>query len=161
MIALGIDCATRTGWALVERREGRELLLGHGVLDLDEDMWESIKGFAASVGARGLGIGAFDVVAIELPWLGKNVDTTIKLARLCGRFEQALGFVDQVEVVRAVTWQSAILGRFGGKKRDGLKKAARIWARAMFGVELSEDESDAAGIAVWAARTMQAAERAA
>jgi Holliday junction resolvasome RuvABC endonuclease subunit len=168
VIALGIDCATKCGWALVEGPPGAERLLSHGVLSLGGKMpsWKTIAGLVQRVQGN---TPRLDVVAIELPWLGKNAQTTIRLATLCGQFRQAFGPVaeDDVSVVRATEWQSKILGRLGGKTRDTLKPAAVLWARGAFGVKLSEDEADAAGIAVhllrkraWADRVNRARRRA-
>ena len=71
----------------------------------------------------------------------------IRLARLCGRFEQAFEPSGaDIRVVRAVEWQTAILGRFGGKTRAGLKLAAVAWAKGTFGVSLPSDAADAAGV---------------
>jgi Holliday junction resolvasome RuvABC endonuclease subunit len=148
MIALGIDCATKTGWALVERTSGRERLLESGCLLLsgkNPGVWvtwlrEERDGPQP------------DVVAIELPWLGKNPHTLEVLARLCGRFEQAFSGTP-TRVIRAVEWQSKMIGRkLGGKTRDGLKKASKLVAGSLFGRPLSEDESDAALMATFALR---------
>jgi Holliday junction resolvasome RuvABC endonuclease subunit len=148
MIALGIDCATCSGWARIERIGGRERMLDHGVLKLADpaEAWRAIAGLAAHTPSP-------DVVAVELPYVDKNIDTAIKLALLAGQFKQAFGSTGAVvELVRASQWQAAILGRFGGGKRADRKKAAKIWARAVFDLQLSEDEADAAAVATWAAR---------
>ncbi len=149
MRALGIDCATNAGWAVVERMNGRERLLDHGVLVLDGKQlpaWNPVAALALRCRKEGL---VPDVVAIELPYLGKNVVTLRTLARLFGRFEQAFEptGVEIVEIM-ATKWQHKVLGKFGGKKREDLKKAAVLWARATFGVPLTDDEADAAGGAV-------------
>ena len=157
MIALGIDCATKTGWALVESDGGHEKLLADGVIDLGiPDFWMEIKRLADA---------SFwetepkrpDAVAIELPYMGKNAHTLEVLARMCGRFEQAFESTGaQVQVVRASQWQTSILGRFGGKTRAGLKLAAVAWAKGTFGVSLPSDAADAAGLACFALRTARA-----
>ena len=157
VIALGIDCATSSGWALVEATGGHERLLADGVIDLTiPDFWMEIKRLAdASYWETETKIP--DIVAIELPWLGKNAHTLEVLARLCGRFEQAFEPTGaKVQVVRASEWQSSILGRFGGKTRAGLKLAAIAWAKGTFGVSLPSDAADAAGLACWALRTTRA-----
>jgi len=148
MIALGIDAATKAGWALVEEKAGRLHLLDRGVLDLDRpDAWNPVACLALHCRPPK---PAPDVVAIEIPWLGKNVATTITLARICGRFEQAFEPMCPVIVVRASQWQASILGRLGGKTRATLKPAAVLWARGTFGVTLDIDTADAAGIAAYA-----------
>lgn len=144
MISLGIDCATKAGWALVEQINGRERLNGHGVLRLDGK-----HGVPAQLIADLAAEWHADFVGIEIPYVAKNVNTAMVLARLAGRFEQAFERAgSQVVVVRASEWQAGVLGRFGGVRRAEKKKAAALWARAMFGRSLTEDEADAAGIAV-------------
>lgn len=148
MVSVGIDCATAAGWARVESGAGQERLLGHGVLDLKDPAkaWGLIARLAALTPAP-------DVVAIELPYVGKNIDTTIKLALLAGQFLQAFAPTGAVvKLVRASQWQAAVLGKFGGRRREEKKKAALVWARAMFRTVLTIDEADATGLAVWAAR---------
>jgi Holliday junction resolvasome RuvABC endonuclease subunit len=160
VIALGIDCATKCGWALVEGPPGAERLLANGVLGLGgkTPSWTLIAGLARQCRDA---VSKIEVVGIELPWLGENPHTAIRLGRYCGQFEQEFGPSGaEIELIRATEWQSRILGRLGGKTRDQLKPAAILWARGQFKVRLSEDEADAAGIAVhllrkraWAART--------
>jgi Holliday junction resolvasome RuvABC endonuclease subunit len=150
VIAVGIDCATTTGWAIVERTGGRETLRGHGIIKFNTPhVWKPIAWLALQ--ARPWGGPWPDVVAIELPWLGKNPHTLEVLARYCGRFEQAFTSTP-TRLVKASEWQSKILGRFGGKKRAGLKRAAVLWVKGTFGVDVSDDEADAIGLAVYALR---------
>ena len=155
MIALGVDCATNAGWALVEQDKGRDRLIECGVLDLGRpDAWNPVAWLELHCRTPK---PTPDIVAIELPYMGKNVHTLEVLARLCGRFEQAFEPTGaRIEVVRASQWQSAILGRFGGKTRAGLKLAAVAWAKGTFGVTLPSDAADAAGLACWALRTARA-----
>lgn len=154
---LGIDCATKAGWALVESDSGKERLRGHGVLDLSGKRFLLISTVINEILEV---VPLVDIVAIELPYLGKNVVTLRTLARLFGRFEQAFEPTG-AEIVEALAtqWQHQVLGRFGGRKREGLKKASKLWARATFGVDLTEDESDAAGIAVHVLRERMLAEK--
>jgi Holliday junction resolvasome RuvABC endonuclease subunit len=154
VIALGIDCATHSGWAVVERKDRRESLLGRGVLDLSGSAGlpaEVLASFVRRLNAE-VPLSALPV-AIELPYLarGKSMNVVVlrTLARLCGRWEQALGaYGADVELVMADAWQRRILGRFGGRKRAERKKAAKLWAAGTFGVRLTEDEADAVAIAV-------------
>jgi Holliday junction resolvasome RuvABC endonuclease subunit len=102
---------------------------------------------SALINELALVVGEVDIVAIELPYLGKNVNTLRVLARLFGRFEQAFEPTGaEIVEVTAQHWQHRILGRFGGVRRESLKPAAIMWARATFGVQLTEDEADAAGV---------------
>jgi Holliday junction resolvasome RuvABC endonuclease subunit len=151
--ALGIDCATKSGWAVVERDAGRESLLGRGVLDLSGSAGlpaEVLAIFVRRLNAE-VPLSALPV-AIELPYLARgkamNVVVLRTLARLCGRWEQALGvYGADVELVMADAWQRRILGRFGGRKRADRKKAAKLWASGTFGARFTEDEADAVAIA--------------
>lgn len=145
MIALGIDAATKTGWAQVERANGRETLLDWGVLNLKKLAWREIQTLAREHTSQ-------QVVAVELPWLGKDPHAMGVLARICGRFEQAFepGGAD-VRVIQASQWQSKMLGnvRMG---RDALKRLAIMWCHANLGAKLPEDAADAAVMAVYALR---------
>jgi len=153
MIALGIDCATASGWGLVARENRRERVLDHGVADLSgkhgrpsEVISALVRRIAQNAALDGL------PVAIELPYLGhgiaQNVVTLRTLARFCGRWEQAFGvYGADVELVMASDWQRRILGAFGGRKRQDRKKAAQLWVLGEFGLRLSEDGADAIGIA--------------
>lgn len=144
---LGIDCATACGLALVSSEAGRESLLDHWTVDLADlrcPTAETVRG-VFSRAQRKATLGGL-VVSIELPYLGKNAGVLKTLARFCGRFEQQAdshGCV--VYLTTASSWQAGVLGRFGGKKRADKKKAAVLWAMAMFGQTLTEDEADAAG----------------
>jgi Holliday junction resolvasome RuvABC endonuclease subunit len=142
--ALGIDDATITGWALIEG-PARPVLLGNGKLDLRTDASAKIAMLAEKINAVGV-----DRVVIELPWLGKNVKTTIVLARLCGRFEQVF---PGAEVIVSNVWQSAMLGCGRGAKRGQLKATAKMLAKATFGQDFPEDVADAIVIALWSLRT--------
>ena len=153
MLAVGIDCATASGWALVARENRHERVIDHGVVDLSgkrgrpsEVISALVQRLARSTSLEGL------PVAIELPYLARgktqNVVVLRTLARLCGRWEQALGVHGaDVELIMADAWQRRILGSFGGRKRAERKKAAKLWARGTFGKLFSEDEADAVAIA--------------
>lgn len=149
MRALGIDCATKSGWALVDRENGRERLLDRGVVDLSGSKGrpsELISGLVQHI----IRVTPLDglPVAIELPYLDKNVVTLRTLARFCGRWEQALGvYGADVELIMADHWQRVILGHLGGRKRADRKAAAKLWALGTFGARLTQDEADAAGVA--------------
>jgi hypothetical protein len=165
VIGIGIDCATHTGWAVVERAAGHEELLGRGVLDLSgkaglpsEVISAFVRKLAAELPLTGVRVLAAELpltgvrVAIELPYLARgkaqNVVVLRTLSRFCGRWEQALEvYGAQVELVMAQGWQMRLLGKLGGLKRADRKRAAKLWALGTFGVRLTEDESDAVAIA--------------
>ena len=93
------------------------------------------------------------LVAIEEPFVRVNPATGLYLARLLGRWLQAFerrGL--PTATVLASTWQPVVLGtRITTRTPSAMRKAAAVaWARERFGVDLPEDEADAAGIAAWA-----------
>lgn len=129
-VGLGIDCATACGLSLVGLEAGKERMLDHWTVDL-ADLRMSVGDVVQGVfdrAARHCLLGEL-VVAIELPYLGKNPHVLQVLARFCGRFEQEADerSCRQVHVVGANTWQTSVLGRFGGRKREDRKKAAQLW----------------------------------
>lgn len=151
MISLGIDCATHSGWAVVDDSNGKEEIVDTGLIDfskIEETPWRGARSIIDVWGNR----EGPDVIAIELPWLGKNVATTIKLACFCGMFMQEMGRAWLVKpmLIGANEWQTKLLGTQG--KRDRRKKAAIEWVRLYFGQTLPEDEADAVCIATYALR---------
>lgn len=97
-------------------------------------------------------------VAIEDQYVAKDPSATIKLAHNAGALAQEFGWRGaKVTFVQAQIWQTAMLGRFGGKKRADRKKAAAILATSTF-PELRgqpQDVLDAACIALWASRFLR------
>jgi hypothetical protein len=159
VIVLGIDSAELTGFAVVTSGPGgRETLLRHGVFkiraaaDVEVAVVDLVGGTLP------------DLVAIEAPFIGQNVTTGLTLATLLGRWLQALEIRGvPTTTVTANVWQIGILtGLITQRSRRAERKAAACgWSKATFGVALSEDEADAAGIATWALRHARLAQRAA
>lgn len=161
---LGLDSASHTGYALLERDGPRERLIGCGVADL------SVRPAAAVIEdfmAKVTSLARVDVVAIEDNYLdtdpGKaNVATLKTLARLVGRWEQAAESRGLATVlVPAQRWQSGILAGLCGPRADrkSRKAASSLWARATFGVAPVQDACDAIGIAAYEARRRSFAEK--
>ena len=152
MIALGIDAATRTGWAMVGQERGREKLLDWGVLDFkkhDADPWNPAAFLALHCRPPAL---SPNIVAIELPFLGPSPHTLEVLARICGRFEQAFGPSGaDIRVIRSNQWQPKMLGPTR-LKRTMLKRLAVAWCKSAFLIDLPQDAADAAVMAVYALR---------
>jgi len=142
---MGVDVATMCGWAVVDKpSRGKADLFTFSVCNMGNGL--------AACHATMLAAKALEwkvrLVGLEEPYLGENPRSLKVLARLVGRFEQAFGEAGiPTMLVPAQTWQTAVLGRFGGMKREERKKACRIWAKAMFGLDLDEDAADAAGLA--------------
>lgn len=152
MIALGIDAATITGWAKVEAGAGgvRPRLLDWGLVDFNKHKLAPWNPVAAVELACRPPAPVPHIVAIELPWMGKNPHTLEVLARICGRFEQAFGPSGaNVRVIRANQWQPKMLGSCR-LKREMLKRLSVAWCKAQFGLDLPEDAADAAVMAAYA-----------
>jgi len=147
MIVVGLDSAELTGYAVVAAGP-RERLTHHGTFTISgaADVEQAVATLAAMKP---------DLVAVEAPYVRLNAATGLTLAVLLGRWLQAWerrGVA--TATVLASTWQIQILGGLVDRRSDRAtrKRAARLWTRSTFAVELGEDEADAAGIATWAAR---------
>src|SRR5262249_45802037 len=92
-----------------------------------------------------------DVVAVEEPFIGRNPDTGLVLARLLGRWLQVFETVRLgVVTVPVGLWQPATLPGFSTRMRSAERKAAaQLLARQRFGVDASADEADAIAIALY------------
>ena len=108
MLALGLDCATNTGFALVSHAP-RETLLEHGVVNLRTGaavqinvLVERIRKAVHAAGETMAGL----LVAIEDPYLGKKNPKTFKvLCRFVGSLEQVFKTQGcRVELVTASEW---------------------------------------------------------
>lgn len=151
MLAIGIDCAQTSGWAVIENAGGRgEKLIRHGVLRMKgrppAEQYRAIARLAAELLDHHP-----DIVAIELPHLNKNAHVLQVLARLCGAYELAFCSCQDVRVVDPTQWRTTVLGPIaGGMKRPQLKAFAMRWCRGVYGVDLPEDAAEAAGLARYA-----------
>lgn len=149
MLVAGLDAATRTGFAVVEAGKGKPRVLGRGVVDAS---WGELRRVLADV----LVPLQVTLAIIEVPYMGDNPHTAIAIGRIVGRWEQEVERAGiRVELARAQQWQSGILsGLIGsGSVRAQRKKAAKLWVRQFYGIEVaSEDEADAIGIATWGAQ---------
>lgn len=152
MRVLGIDGATSTGWALVERQPGsREVVAETGRLRFKDRSAAEVVAAVEQLAAH-----KPDLCAFEGVYVGDNARTALTLAVLAGRFRQETerrGL--ETEVVMPGTWQLAILRGFIGiaSNRAQRKQAAITWAKTAFGQELDSDRADALGLAVFTLRT--------
>lgn len=154
MIVVGIDSATRSGVATVHgERTGDVRLLHHGTFNGTRA--SSVQNVTASLShlADFCSRGPVDhLVVIEEPYLDKNPRTAMLLARITGRWLQALETAGHpVELVQPSTWQQGLLAGLITPRspRAQRKEAARRYVKAEFGVDVSEDEADAICIATW------------
>ena len=146
MIVVGLDAATKTGFAVLERSHGREHVHAAGVIHVSP---ANIERFAAEWAPLA------SLVVVEDPFMQKNVVTLKELAGIARVWEHV--FAARGVAVRRCTaqsWQSAILaGLMSGRaKREERKRAAVKWARLAYRLELPEDAADGLGLAVWGAR---------
>lgn len=148
MIVFGVDVATSSGWALVEGGRGQPKLLSYGQV---ASTAQQIAGLVEVV--RPMEI---ELAVLEEPYVDKNPATTIKLARMVGRWEQELERARiRVCTAKAASWQQQLLARFGvsrGTPRRQCKIAAMKWAALVYGVAVKEDEADAICMATWQAK---------
>lgn len=147
MIVLGIDAATVTGLAAIEKHGGRERCLesrrcgadDHGAMAAFLDRWRGNSPHAV----------------IEVPFMFNNQRTTELLNQIAGRWQFAL-MERQIpwEVMRADPWQKGILMGFidGKSKRAQRKKMCALWVKSTYGLEVTEDEADAIAMATFVAR---------
>ena len=155
MKAFGGDVATRAGWAIVQGDGGHEAILETGIVSpSDPPVCQQIENVVSRAFRQGV-----ELAVLERPYLDRNVATMEVLARLLGAWEHSCAIRGlDVVLVRASEWQSAILRGLinQASKRAQRKRAARMWVKASFGVELGEDESDAVALAVWGLRMARA-----
>lgn len=154
--AIGIDPGANTGWAIVMRDERGEHLLGCRGEAIKYDYLDvTVVGANVMVHEVGYGLPIGVTVAIEDQYLDKDPSAMLKLARLSGRLAQEFERRGaRVVFVPAQTWQTKMLGKFGGRKRADRKKAAAILARSLFPemATAKQDACDAAIIALYALR---------
>lgn len=159
MVVLGLDAASTTGWALVERTpSGHERVL----------KWGTVDGRDHRVRASLARVLAPKIVVIEDAWLGAGSKANPKvlktLARIQGGWEQAVrdAGAEVVEYMQPHAWQSALLSGLcrGNAPRAERKAAAVLWAKRWHAVIVPEDAADALGLATWGARTMALSARA-
>lgn len=149
---LAIDSApNRTGWALVDRPGPREEIVAYGALDTVNG--KVVRDFIAQV--FGPTTRPITSVAIEDAYLDKNPQTLKSLSQLVGRWMQEIDRFDvPIRLVMADVWQRQILTGFitNDSPRAARKRAAKLWVKAVFGIEVDENEADAICMGVWATR---------
>jgi Holliday junction resolvasome RuvABC endonuclease subunit len=146
-MALGLDAATTTGWAVVEH-VGRLRVVEFGKIKIRHHQR------LAEVLTRAVHLGV-QVAAIEVPYVDKNVDTAIKLGMICGRWQQELDRVGMPYTThKASEWQHQMLAGLITRRspREDRKKAAAIWVASTFNLRVGEDEADAIILASWRAK---------
>ena len=155
MKSLGVDVATRAGWAVVQADGGHESVIETGIVSPgDPPVCQQIEHVVRIAYCRGV-----ELAVLERPYLEKNLNTMEVLARLLGAWEHSCATRGlEVVLVRASEWQSAILRGLinQASKRAQRKRAARMWVKATFAIDLGEDESDAVALAVWGLRMARA-----
>lgn len=157
LVVIGIDAASKSGYAVVAKYGGqKERLLERGAMRADNYQ------LMHELGERWR--GRLSLATIEKPFQQQNRNTTALLDQIAGRWQFVMGRIGvRWEVRFADQWQKEVLTGLiaAGTKRDARKLAARRWVNAWFGVSVTdEDEADAIGLAVAAARRHAFAARA-
>jgi Holliday junction resolvasome RuvABC endonuclease subunit len=149
---IGIDPGTTTGWAIVEHAIPWKYVAS-GEIELSNQC--TATAFLESLlypNRRPERV----MVAIEDQYLDKNVATTIKLARMSGRWEEAaLHMGLNVKMINPKSWQSSELGK-RSMLRKQIKALARTKVRSLYGplAAASEHSADAVLIArYWASES--------
>jgi len=148
----GVDVAKKCGWSLLAvPLRGRIELVDCGVSNIGVgSTWRAVQDIVGHLQLPGSS-GPL-IVGLEEPYLDKSPQTLKVLAGYVGRFEQELGRSSiSTTLVTAQAWQTAVLGTFGGVRREARKKACRLWAKATFGRDIPEDAADATGLAYYLA----------
>ena len=155
MIVLGIDPGTRTaGFGVVEAQGGRERALDYGTVDLPEALDHTLR--LQRIYSRVVELADAhhpDEVAVEVPFLGHNVQALRKLVRveaavMLGAMHREIPVAQYApaEVKKSVTGQ-------------GRASKEQVWfmVRAQLGVSEDRglDASDALAVALCHARRLQ------
>jgi Holliday junction resolvasome RuvABC endonuclease subunit len=141
---VGLDSAAATGFAIIEETGAGRRLLHSGVLPATS--WDEVARAVDELAAW-----RPDVVVVEAPYVARNAHTGLQLAELLGRWLQSW----EQRGIATITCQAnkcqlAVLpGIHFRSDRAARKVAALALAKALFGVDLPEDEADAVGLALW------------
>lgn len=147
MKALGLDIASKTGWAVAED----DSLIELGLLNARDE--RAIRRFVTGIWEQHPDL---DLVAIEAPIALQNGNTTIMLAKMAGALTYAFSERCPVHEVHSSAWRSQVLGMHSRAGREALKAGAVEWVRLRTGRYVTTDEADAACIAFWATRNARA-----
>jgi Holliday junction resolvasome RuvABC endonuclease subunit len=150
---LGVDAATRSGWAIIDTTAGPPRHLGHGIVSgIDASAISDLVEHAAAAGVT--------IAAVEEPYLDKSAAVAIKLGIIVGRWLQELELAGlKCELFKAQSWQHfALAGLIGpSSPRAQRKAAAKRWVKAEFGLVVPEDAADAIVFATWRAKAARLA----
>ena len=144
MMVLGIDPAARTGLAVVDARGDLRYhcAVTPGVTYRERlELLEEIAATFPSIGA----------VAIEVPpKFGDRAASTAKVNNRAGEWMALVRLANLPEVTETMPsqWRSRIGMPTAGRSRSTLKRMAVAYCVARWGVTMSEDEADAALIAL-------------
>jgi Holliday junction resolvasome RuvABC endonuclease subunit len=144
-IVLGLDSATRCGWALVQG----ERLIEHGVVSpaTDRRRQDTLAAYVCSKTRP-------DLVVIEDNWLGDNPSTVKVLARMVGAWEMAFAIRGvETELMIPAEWRQVLRGIVCKKPMsDDWKRAAIAWVKATYGVTAGEDAAEAIAMSTFVSR---------
>ena len=155
MISLGID--PPNAWAAVDG--DRRLASGHWRKGLDDgDLWYRAFQVAQEAVSHGVRLAAVEGQWVE--WRDCVDGRTrrgqtrgaLVTARHAGIWTGACfaAGIRTVVVVAPEEWRAAVLPRGTGPHRASRKAGAVLMAKLLYGVDVTEDEAEALGVARWA-----------
>ena len=151
MIVLGFDPGTRTaGFGVVEAEGSRERALDHGTVELPDDMDHTLRlrriyDAVIALADRHLP----DAVAVEVPFLGENVQALRKLVRV----EATVMLAAMHREIPVAQYAPAEIKKAVTGKGRASKEQVAFMIRASLGVTTAKlDASDALAVALCHAR---------
>lgn len=153
MKCLGLDIASKTGWGIVERVDGKERLSESGIIDATD--MRQIRKFVSWLWENHPDLGR---CWIESTYVARgphaNPEVTIQLAQKAGAFRYALSERLAVDFVSPAQWRAEVLSPPGKLQRADLKRLAQSHVKLAFRIQVSADEAEAICIAFYGVRRM-------
>ncbi|MGB3541468.1 crossover junction endodeoxyribonuclease RuvC [Rubrivirga sp.] len=147
MIVLGLDPGTRTaGFGVVDVERRTERALDYGTIEMADDLDHSLR--LMKVGERVLELADEykpDAIAVEVPFMGKNVQSMRKLARV----EGVVMYVAMAREIPLAQYAPAEIKKAVTGKGRATKEQVEYFIRAALGVAVDKlDASDALAVAL-------------
>ena len=166
--AVVLDASGAVDLVVTWRACTRGYRLDHYSASIDREVVDILPGRPSALGAYLAGLLSGDppvAVAVEDVWLGRNLQTTVSLARhgtgTAAALEELAGVA--AVYVQASRWRAGVLGLRRGTRREACKAAALRFmpslCRGLEGAYAAVGEldhvADAAGIALWMQREIR------
>lgn len=147
MIVLGLDPGTRTaGFGVVDVERRTERALDYGTIEMADDLDHSLR--LMKIGERVLELADEykpDAIAVEVPFMGKNVQSMRKLARV----EGVVMYVAMAREIPLAQYAPAEIKKAVTGKGRATKEQVEYFIRAALGVAVDKlDASDALAVAL-------------